>query len=187
MSRLLLGVAFLAIAIWLLIPRPPRFGNPRHEQLVSGCFLANSGAIVRLYEGRGDATVSIWYSVTYQKSPAQQERQFFFTDSWPTIDLINCQEFSLELEFDDGSARSLSQSQVEELTTAPIGLIHGEDGPAPVQPQRAFSLILGWVMFAVGGLVVRPLVRRSAARCIIERNLASDTSTDRDTAGPSAR
>ena len=164
---LLLSGSLLSIGLGI-VDRPIRrhgrnvFGNPDMESLLEECSLPGSDAKARLYLGHGHSTVAFWWSVTYQRSETEPERQFLsIYYSGPSIDEIECREEAVVIvtgsASSGGSIQSIPVEQIEnELLDEPLGFNRDERASPPLlfQPIRCLLQITSVLLFAASALLI---------------------------------
>jgi hypothetical protein len=157
--KIFLAGTILTLAVLLLTPGRNTFGNPAYEQLIDECAIPGSDSVVRLYEGNGHATVSFWYSVTFQKAQSYQEKQFFYTYSYPAIGAITCHTDTVEILSDwSTTIRAIPVSEITgELMKRPIGLRTGQKEQASLQPLRCLAIALALGMIGLSWRIAKSL------------------------------
>ncbi|MBN1316005.1 MAG: hypothetical protein JXA42_11070 [Anaerolineales bacterium] len=152
----LFAVIILFIAIWLLLPGRNGYGNPIFEQLIDECTIPGTESFVRMYRGNGGAMVGFCYSVTWQESRLSREKQFFYTNSYPTIRSISCQMNSVEIMLDSpDNIKTITISKIRsELVKKPIGLVYNKEKQAEIQPLQLCTTGLAFVLIGVSVLLL---------------------------------
>jgi hypothetical protein len=112
----LMGASLVGFGLFLAFPSRNTRGAPSAERLLDQCQLP-SGAVVRLYHGEPHATVSDWYSLTYDPPGLGRERQIVFNE-FASYATLRCDDRQVTMVAPDGVGRStLTMREVEQMTS----------------------------------------------------------------------
>jgi hypothetical protein len=157
------ATGLLLLACWLAWPSRNVYGNPSSEHIISQC-KADSGLLVRLYEGNGNATVANWYSVTTELGLLKPERQVLFAYSSPIIRSVACESGAIQIR-SDSSALSYSETSMLARRGTPQAFWRGKEsnGTQPlITATQILAVVIGVaavMLFARGHRRARPVLR----------------------------
>jgi hypothetical protein len=154
-GRAVIRAALLLLTAYLVVPGRNMRGNPSAESELAAC-VAPDGAVVRLYEGNGGATVATWYTVTHDPRGIRPERQVLFRPSYSNLKGIACDQRGVTLNNGDPAGDVL-------LTTGELQRLRHWPSDARYAEQLRQGLSLALFLAGIVSMRKREMRRRVVA------------------------